>query len=519
MSTKGIGGQLTRTAPARRSGIVAAMQQTATAVEVEQIALDDIASNPENPVARENDEDLAGLADSIRQIGIVQAVTLVPAAEWLAEHPQHADAVGEKRYVSLAGHRRRAAARLAGQTHVPAMIRPDLASAGASDVQLHENLHRLALTPLQEARAYQAKVEEGFSQRQIAAAISVSQGQIAKRLSLLQLPEPIAVAVDQGWYTVADALELLKLDDDVIAEVGLQVRVLTDAENMLAREAAEAEQELSHADALASRAKDAERAVELRLSTLARDAQRVVTNRRREAQAQQRAEELGAEFIDDPRQKFRGREWDHQIHNQKDIQRHAKKGNLAIAPGHGDEVRYYAKAKDNPKERSVSEAEQERLDAERRKKKAVAEGRKARFAALVQLAGKKPTAGELREQLVLHVIEAPMYDSESKKLARKVAMEAGLGPDSESYWDWMRAAAAEQDAAKREQLAWILVWAAREQQHHYTTRYSQWGENDVGYLDDLVKLANYQPGEWEQKQLAQARSRIAGEKGEEGDEQ
>lgn len=76
----------------------------------------------------------------------------------------------------MAGHRRGAAALLAGRTEAPVMLRPDLASVGVADVQLHENLHRLALTPLQEARAYAVKVAEGFSQRQIAAAVKVSQG-------------------------------------------------------------------------------------------------------------------------------------------------------------------------------------------------------------------------------------------------------------------------------------------------------------------------------------------------------
>ena len=505
MSAKGIGGQLTRTAPARRSGIVAAMQHAPAGQAPTSVALSDIASNPANPAVRES-EDLSTLADSIREIGIVQALTVVPAADWLRQHPEHADAVGEKPYVLLAGHRRRAAGLLADQTHAPVMIRPELAQHGVTDVQLHENLHRLALTPIQEAQAYAAKIEEGFTQRQIASAIGVSQGQVAKRLALLRLPESIQLAVDQGWYTVIDALELLKLDQEVVDEVAQRVTVLTDPENVLAREAAETEAELSRAEALASRARDADDTLELRLSEITLGAERVVNKRRQQAAARARAAELEATYLEDPMNKFRGREWDHRLHNRKDIERHAKKGNLAVAAG-GTEPRYYALAKENPKQRSVSDQERERLEAEKRTKKARAEGRKARIAAITQLAGKKPTAGELREQLVLHMLEAPMYDAESKKLARKIAMEAGVGSDgTEGYYDWMTAAQTEQDPTKREQLAWILVWAAREQQHHYTTSYSQWGESDVGYLDDLIRLANYKPGEWEQEQLARVRA-------------
>lgn len=507
VKTKGLGGQLTRSGPARRSGIVAAMQQ-APVGEMEQVALADIAANPANPTSRETD-DLTSLVESIQEVGIVQALTLVPATDWVSRHPEHAEAVGDKRYVVLAGHRRRAAGLLAGQTHAPAMVRPELADTGVADVQLHENLHRLALTPLQEARAYQAKVDEGFSQRQIAAAVKVSQGQVAKRLSLLQLPEPIAVAVEQGWYTVADALGLLKLDEEVIDEVAQRVAVLSDPENMLAREAVEAEQDLSHTEALAARGRATADAWELRLSRITDEAERVVAARRREAEAQARAEELGAKYVADPANKFKGRAYEHEVVSARDIAKHAKNGNLAVAPSaYGNNgPRYYALAKDNKK--TLSDAEQNRQDAERRKKKARADGHKARLQAIVTLVAKKPTAGQLREQLVLHMLEDPIYDAQSKKVARKIAIEAGVGPaDTEDYYAWMRAAKAEDDPAQREQLAWVLVWAAREQQHQYDTSYCAWGQRDVRYFDDLIEMAGYEPGEWELEQLVAARAEM-----------
>ncbi len=517
MAVKGLGGQLDRSAP-RRSGIVAAMRQT-NAGELEQVALADIAANPANPAARESD-DLAGLVESIREVGIVQALTLVPAAAWVERHPEHADAVGEKPYVVLAGHRRRAAGVLAGRTHAPAMIRPDLAETGVADVQLHENLHRLALTPLQEARAYQAKVDEGFSQRQIADAVKVSQGQVAKRLALLKLPEPIAAAVDQGWYTVIDALKLLKLDEEVVEEVAERVAGLTDPANTLAREASEAEADLSHVEARASRAMDTALTQELELSTLTREAERAVAARRRQAEARARADELGAQFLDEPADKFRGRHWEHELHNARDIARHAKNGNLAVAAGFGTEPRYYALAKDNQRA-TVSDAEQERRDAESRRQKARQSSHQARVAALVRLAATKPSASRLREHLVRHVVDAPAYDAQSKKLARKIAIKAGVGPGgTEDYWDWMRAVNSDDDPGQREHMAWILVWAAREKQHQFDTGFKAWGERDVRYFDDLIELAGYEPGEWELEQLVAARAEllIAAHK-QKGDEQ
>ena len=506
MAVKGLGAQLTRKAPARHSGIVAAMQQ-APAGEVVQVAFDDIASNPANPTAREHD-DLTELAASIREVGIVQALTLVPAADWLRHHPEHTEAVGERPYVALAGHRRRAAAVLAGETHGPAMIRPELADTGATDIQLHENLHRLALTPLQEALAYRAKVDQGYSQRQIAAAVKVSQGQIAKRLSLLKLPESVQTAVDQGWYTVADALQLLQLDPEVVDEVAVRVVNLTNPANMTAREAAEDEYDLNAAEIRARRATDARNSHDLGLAAITREAEREVQRRRREQEAQAKAEELGATFVPDPSQKFRGRQYDHELVSQKDIQRHAKNGNLAVSTGYGG-IHYYALAKDN-KRQQVSDAEQAQRDEEQRTKRARRESHKARVAALVSIAAQKPSASALREYLVHHVLDAPIYDADAKKLALKIAAQAGVGPtDINEYYYWMQAVTAETEPAKREQIAWILVWAAREKQHQYDTNYSPWDGRDLRYFDDLIKLTGYTPSEWEQEQLAKARAREA----------
>ena len=511
MAVKGMGGQLTRNAgpQAKRSSLVAAIQRTS---EHEQmvVPLSELAENPANPEAR-GSADLAELAASISEVGIVQALTVVPAADWVERHPDHKEAVGEARYVVMAGHRRRAAAILAGQSEAPVMIRPDLASVGVTDVQLHENLHRLALTPLQEARAYAAKVAEGHSQRQIAAAVKVSQGQVAKRLSLLQLPDEVQQAVDQGWYSVADALDLLKLDAEVIAEVALRVGELTDPAFLHENEVMEADSDLSRTEALANRARTMALSGSHRLSALTANAARTVATRRRRGVAEARASELGAEFIENPSEKFKNNAWDHALTAARDIERHAKKGNLAVAPGTGpdDTPRYYAVAKDNHKDAQVDAAAAERAATERRVRKGRSDGRKARVAALVQMLAKKPSAGELRDHLVAHVLTAPIYDSQAKTLARKMAIEVGIGPDStEGYYDWMVAVDSEADPGRREHLAWLLVWAAREQQHQYSSNYSSaWDEGSLAYYADLQQLAGYQPSEWEQEQLAAAQQR------------
>lgn len=319
--------------------------------------------------------------------------------------------------------------------------------------------------------------------------------------------------MDHGWYTVADSLDLLKQDTEVVAEVALRVADLTDDDTLRALEAQEVEAGLSHAEALADRARSAAESSARQLSAIIAQARRVVAGRRRRAAAEARADELGAQFVANPGEKFRGRAYAHELTAARDITRHARNGNLAVAPAadwsRDDQPRYYALAKDNPMEQAVDPATQERAAAERRTRKGRADSHKARVAALAKMLTKKPAAAELREQLVLHVLDAPMYDSQAKRVARKIAIEAMVGPDgTEDYGDWMAAAAATSDPALREHLAWVLVWAAREQQHQYATSYSAWNERSVVYFDDLQRLG-YQPGEWEQEQLADARRRLA----------
>ena len=510
---KGMGTQITRTAPARGSALVGALQQRPVGESAISIRLDKIASNPANPTARETG-DLAALAESIREVGIVQALTVVPAGDWLAKHPQHTEAVGDAEYVLLAGHRRRAAAASVGQTHVPVLSRPDLADMGASDVQLHENLHRMALTPIQEALAYQAKVDEGFSQRQIAAAVKVSQGQVAKRLALLRLPATLQVAVDQGWYTVAHMLDVLKLDDDVIEEVAHRVSDLTSEENLAAQTASEAELDLTPVEALSARAETTRANQELTLPAIIRAAEGEVARRRRLAAAEARAAELGAQLVENPSSMFNGVAWQHKI-SEAEVQRHAKAGNLAVAPGHTLEPHYYAIIIDDstssPRDEAADQRRAEREAADKRKAKGRRDGQKARIAALVKLVAQKPSAADLREQLVRHMLEAPTYDSNAKSLALKLAQQAGVGPQASSYSDWMEAISSTESDAAREHLAWVQVWAVRENQHHQHTNWaSRWDAASVAYYDDLRRLAGYEPGEWEAEQLTMARKPVGG---------
>lgn len=155
--------------------------------------IDPAADNP-----RKHLGDLTELAQSMAgPAGVVQPLLLTPRGD---------------RFLTVCGHRRRAAAELAHLPTVPALVR-EMDEHTRKTVMLVENLQRSDLTPLEEAQTFQELVDLGHSQRQIAADVGRSQSHIAKRLSLLELPETVRAQIDSGGITVSDGLELQKLKD------------------------------------------------------------------------------------------------------------------------------------------------------------------------------------------------------------------------------------------------------------------------------------------------------------------
>lgn len=147
--------------------------------------------------------DLDGLADSIREVGILQPLLLQP-------HPSI-----DGHYRIIAGHRRHAAARLAGLTHIPFVsFVPD--PAAEQDVarvlaMAAENLQRVDLSVIEEARTFDRLRSAGLSQRKIAAAVGKTQAHVSRRLSLLELPDRAQSLVDTGRITLEEAVELSRL--------------------------------------------------------------------------------------------------------------------------------------------------------------------------------------------------------------------------------------------------------------------------------------------------------------------
>lgn len=180
-----------------------------------------IAHNPRNPPGRY--DDVEELADSIRDMGVMQAIGVVRYEVFLMHYPEHEAAIGSREYVAVMGNRRLAAARLAGLTDIPVRHLDHLGRDGMFDeATLVENIHREDLAPLDEARALAALVERHGSQATVARRVGKTPGYVSQRLALLKLIPEFQKALESGEVRLEDARALGSLP------VGEQVRVWTE---------------------------------------------------------------------------------------------------------------------------------------------------------------------------------------------------------------------------------------------------------------------------------------------------
>lgn len=148
--------------------------------------------------------DVTELAASIKTDGMIEPII----ATMRSNEP------GGARFVVVAGHRRLAAAKLAGLETVPVILR-SMDEEQRVRAMLVENLQREDLSVLEEARAYKRLADEfDLTQRELSVQVGKSQGHISKRLALLSLPEEVRTQIDSGGIAVSDGVELAKLAGD-----------------------------------------------------------------------------------------------------------------------------------------------------------------------------------------------------------------------------------------------------------------------------------------------------------------
>lgn len=176
--------------------------------EFAELPVDAIRPNPRQPRQIFDEEALAELVHSVREIGVLQPV-VVRRAE-----PEG----GEARYELIMGERRWRATKEAGLERIPAIIRDTADDQMLRDALL-ENLHRSELNPLEEAAAYQQLLEDfGCTHEELATKIGRSRPQISNTIRLLRLPPQVQRRVAAGVLSAGHARALLGLDDTDMME-------------------------------------------------------------------------------------------------------------------------------------------------------------------------------------------------------------------------------------------------------------------------------------------------------------
>ncbi len=186
-------------------------------MSVQELPLADLEINPFQPRKHFNQAALEELASTIRDHGILTPVVVRRVSDG---------------FQIVAGERRIRAARLAGLTHVPAIIR-DASDSQALQMALVENLQREDLNPLEAAEAYQRLVDEfGLTQEELAARLGRDRSSVANSLRLLRLPKRVRDDVAEGTLSEGHARALLGLEKtsdqlkarDEVVRRGLNVR-------------------------------------------------------------------------------------------------------------------------------------------------------------------------------------------------------------------------------------------------------------------------------------------------------
>ena len=171
---------------------------------LDEVAVDHIDPNPRQPRVSFEDDTLAELTASIRQLGVLQ--------------PLLVRALPTGRFELIAGERRLRASRAAGRSTVPVVI-VDTDERGSLERALVENLHREDLNAIEEAAAYKQLIEDGgLTQEALGEKLGRTRGTISNTLRLLDLPVTVQRLVIEGRLSAGHGRALLGLENPVLQE-------------------------------------------------------------------------------------------------------------------------------------------------------------------------------------------------------------------------------------------------------------------------------------------------------------
>lgn len=192
MEKKALGKGLEALLPEKRERT--AMQQE----EVQQLPVTRIIANRYQPRRQFAESDLAELAESVKQNGLLQPVLV--------------RRTGDGMYELIAGERRLRAAKMAGFETIPAIVR-NSSDPQAMELALVENLQRKDLNPMEAARAFHRLLNVfGFTQETVALRLGKDRSSIANIVRLVSLPSEIQQEIEAGRLSVGHAKVLLGLD-------------------------------------------------------------------------------------------------------------------------------------------------------------------------------------------------------------------------------------------------------------------------------------------------------------------
>ncbi len=188
---------------------------------VKEIPISQIRANPFQPRQQFDEDSLRELADSIRQLGVIQPIIVRQE--------------GAEDYVLIAGERRLRASQMAGLERIPAIVRSP-SEQQMLEMALVENVQREDINPIDAALAYKRLMDEfGLTMEQVAQRVGKSVPAISNTIRLLQLPEYIVDSIKQGLISEGHGRALLMVKD-AVQQRQLWQKITTDGLSVRATE-------------------------------------------------------------------------------------------------------------------------------------------------------------------------------------------------------------------------------------------------------------------------------------------
>lgn len=167
--------------------------------QIREIPIDQVRPSAFQPRIRFHDREMAELAASIRSAGLMQPIVV--------------RALGPDRFELIAGERRLRAAKLAGLTTIPAIVR-EADDRQAAELALIENVQRSDLNPIERARAFRSLMETfSMTQAEVADRVGLDRSSVANLLRLLDLPEDVRNMIGDGIISAGHGKMLASITD------------------------------------------------------------------------------------------------------------------------------------------------------------------------------------------------------------------------------------------------------------------------------------------------------------------